>query len=261
MNRTEDQERVFGVLAVSTAAHVLVFVALGFAPSSGEAALFGSLDFEIIEPELPELEEPEPEPEPVEPEPEPEPAPEPRAAPRARAPRPAAEEPEPPEPEAPPPETPVEFPGVTLTSDTGDSSWTTVVGSGAAIRKPVVIPHKPPEKEPVEKAATGNTGGGTGRKRNRARPPQQPRNMDETLLRFYPKQARAQGIEGLAVMRVRIMPDGKVARVKLVRETYEGFGDACKKTLKSARWRPKLDERGRPMAVDISYTCRFEVAY
>jgi protein TonB len=85
--------------------------------------------------------------------------------------------------------------------------------------------------------------------------------MDETLLRYYPKQAKTQGIEGLAVMKVLISRNGKVTDIRLVRESYGGFGDACEKTLKSSRWKPKLDDRGRPVPVEITYTCRFEVGY
>ena len=85
--------------------------------------------------------------------------------------------------------------------------------------------------------------------------------MDETLLKYYPKQAKSQGIEGLAVMRVRIATNGRVLNVRLQRETYAGFGEACEKTLRNARWRPKLNDKGQPVAADITYTCRFEVGY
>jgi TonB family protein len=258
------------VLSISAAVHIFLFVGLGFSPAADGASLNQVLDFEVLQTEEPESESEEPEsekPEPEEPE-EPEP-PEPRkAAPEPKATRKTAAQEEAPPP-APGPERqdqsaepePVDFPGFTLTAESGQSSWTTAVGSGAPIRAPVVVP-KPQKKTAVASGSQTGTGSGSGkRKKNLSRPPQQPANMDQTLLRNYPKQAKMQGIEGIAVMKVLISPSGKASNIRLVRESYDGFGDACEKTLERSRWRPKLDERGRPIPVEITYTCRFEVGY
>jgi TonB family protein len=262
-----ESERAFGVLSLSAAIHVFLFVGLGFSPAADGASLSGVLDFEVLqakEPEIPdeEAEEEEEKPEPEEPEP-----PEPRnTPPRPRAARKPAStpveqppaDPDRPEPSAEP--EPVDFPGFTLTAEGGQSSWSTVVGSGAPIRAPVVVP-KPRKKAAVTGPAAGGNPGPSRSKRNLARPPRQPPDMDETLLQYYPKQAKIQGIEGLAVMKVRISRTGEASDIRLVRESYGGFGDACEKTLRSSRWKPKLDDRGRPVPVEITYTCRFEVGY
>ena len=266
----EERERTFGVLSISIAIHAFFFVGLGFSPAADGASFRNVLDFEVLQTKEPEVEgeqpakeEPEPEPEKPKKQPEPRaPAPKPRAA-RNPAEPPVEQPPENPKPWEPADQQPepVDFPGLTLTAEGAGSSWTTAVGSGAPIRAPVVVPK--PRKTRAVLTGTGGSGGGETRKPRKklARPPQQPPDMDATLLRFYPRQARVQGIEGLAVMKVVIARNGQTSDIRLVRETYQGFGDACRKTLRSARWKPKLDNNGRPVPVEITYTCRFEVGY
>ncbi len=263
----DGRERAFGVLSISTAIHVFLFIGLGFSPAADGASLKQVLDFEVLQAKEPDLESEqaeEEEPEPPEPEP-----PEPKTpAPKQRAAqKPAAAPDEPPPPteletqEAADEPEPVDFPGFTLTAEGGGSSWTTAVGSGAPIRAPVVVPK--PRKTKTALTGTGWSGGSGSNKRQKklATPPQQPLDMDATLLKFYPKQAKMQGIEGLAVMKVVIARNGQASDIRLVRESYEGFGDACRKTLKSSRWKPQLDDSGSPVPVEITYTCRFEVGY
>jgi len=263
----EQGERTFGVLSISTAIHVFLFIGLGFSPAADGASIREVLDFEVLQSEEPQTEseqttEQEPEPEtPEQPEPE-APAPKSRAK-RKRAAAPVEQPPSESEPQEPADEQPepVDFPGFTLTVSAGHSSWTTPVGSGAPVRAPVVVPK--PRK--TSTGATGKAGSGSGGpnkpKTSLARPPRQPPNMDATLLKFYPKQAKAQGIEGLAVMKVVISRNGRPSDIRLERESYAGFGDACRKTLMSSRWKPKLNDSGRPIPVEITYTCRFEVGY
>ena len=73
------------LIAMSTAAHVVVFTGMGLIPSPSEVLARHEMQFEVIEPPKPEPEPPPPveEPEPEEPEPE------------KKAPPPKAAEPEP----------------------------------------------------------------------------------------------------------------------------------------------------------------------
>jgi TonB family protein len=75
-------------------------------------------------------------------------------------------------------------------------------------------------------------------------------------------RARAQGVAGSARLRVRILADGRVGDMKVLRESGDyGFGSACEKTLRMRRWQPPLDKAGTPVATEITYTCEFEVGY
>ncbi|MCG8553716.1 MAG: energy transducer TonB [Proteobacteria bacterium] len=255
----------FITLAASVGAHLGALVLLGTvgAPDPLDPTL---TRFDVVEVErVPEPEPAPPQP-PLPPEPEP-PAPPPRPRHRIRKPAPKPRAAKPPEPQLPEPppadETPLDFTGVTLTSETGSSSWSTAVGSGAPITRPV-----------------GGPGMVTGRKRSGVRPgvpsargvrvvsaesaarqPVPPSNLSELLRSNYPKQARLQGIEGVAVVRLRVMPDGRIRRIRLVRESSQGFFDACRRTLASERWAPPLDKDGRPAAMDLTFKCRFEVEF
>lgn len=83
--------------------------------------------------------------------------------------------------------------------------------------------------------------------------------LDAELERNYPVEARRAGISGTAKLRVQILPDGRVSRVERVSESYAGFGDACARTVRAARWEPPLDADGRAVATEIVYVCKFEV--
>jgi TonB family protein len=261
----EDHERVLGLLAVSAAVHVFIFLALGFAPSTSEALRQHNIEFEIFEAQ--KLEPIKKEAEPVDIEKEVKQT-KPQLAPRVRQKTAETPSPEPPpqqtsQPE-PAQEAPIDFPGLTLTSEDGVASWSTVVGNGESFKGPVVAPRKKIERvEAASGLGTGNGAGNTPRAivKDLSRPPMQPENMDQTLVKNYPLIAKKQGIEGSAVMRVRVTSSGQIGQVTTIKETYEGFGTACEKTVKSGRWQPKLDKRGNPVESDITYTCRFEVGY
>ncbi|MBX3264141.1 MAG: energy transducer TonB, partial [Labilithrix sp.] len=83
--------------------------------------------------------------------------------------------------------------------------------------------------------------------------------LDLELERQYPAEARRSGISGTAVLRVRILPDGRVGEVRVQSESWAGFGPACERTVRAARWEPPIDRDGAPVATEITYTCRFEV--
>jgi protein TonB len=91
-----------------------------------------------------------------------------------------------------------------------------------------------------------------------ARPPRAPR-LDAALEKNYPASARQSGIAGHAVLRVEVLANGRIGGVRHVSETYAGFADACERTVKSGAWEPPLDRNGKPVATEITYTCRFDV--
>jgi protein TonB len=91
-----------------------------------------------------------------------------------------------------------------------------------------------------------------------ARRPRAP-GLDAELERHYPLDARRSGISGTASLRVRLLADGRVGEVHLVSESWTGFGLACERTVRAARWEPPIDREGTPVATEITYTCRFEV--
>lgn len=91
-----------------------------------------------------------------------------------------------------------------------------------------------------------------------ARRPRAP-GLDAELERQYPADARRSGISGTAALRVRILPDGRIGDVHVVSESWAGFGPACERTVRAARWEPPIDHDGTPVTTEITYTCRFEV--
>jgi protein TonB len=91
-----------------------------------------------------------------------------------------------------------------------------------------------------------------------ARSPRAP-GLDAVLERNYPVTARRSGISGKAVLRVEILPDGRVGKVENVSESDAGFGEACSRTVRAARWEPPLDREGHAVATEITYVCKFEI--
>lgn len=251
--------RAFGVVAISLGTHMAIMGLLGFMPTANQ--FFASkVEMEVIAPEPPPPPPPPPkveEPKPPEPEP-----PRPKAAPKL-APKPA--EPEPPKLEAKPaPEAPVDLTGVTLTG--GDSAWSSVVGSGGALNGPA-----PRVASVTGRDRAGSTAGIVGGKGDKpvivaeaslSRAPVPPDGMNGLLEQNFPPRARSQGVSGSALLSVTILADGRVADMRVMRETGDyGFGSACQKTLRLRRWQPPLDRRGQPVATQVRYSCEFEVAY
>jgi protein TonB len=220
----------------------------------------------------PEPEPPEPEPELEEPEPPPpEPPPEPIRRERRREdvtpdPTPAVETPE----EPPPMEERIEdFTGTTLTSETATPGPAIIAGNGEAITGRVG-------------AATGTT---TGRARrgtadgapggsgdadaageaivpiaNLSRRPSAPSGLREALVRHYPPELRARGIEGEARVSFVLQPGGRLSRFRVVSESEDGFGRACREMLEESRgWDDPLDRDGNPVATRVSFTCQFSI--
>lgn len=252
--------RVFGVMCMSIGTHMALLGLLGFVPTPTFDAPH-QVEMEILEPEPPPA-APEPEPPPPEPEPEPEPE-KPKPAPKLAAPKPA-----PPPPQAEPKpaaEAPVDLTGLTLTGDDG-ASWSSVVGNGEALQGPAARIGKVTGKD----RAGSNDGvvGGKGTapaivgEESLSRRPVPPPGLDALLEQHFPSRARAQGVAGTAVVKLRILADGRVGPMQIVRETGDyGFGKACMKALSLTRWQAPLDKRGQPVATEIRFTCDFEVSY
>lgn len=256
--------RVFGVVGMSLGSHMALLGILGFMPQSviDEPK---QVEMEIVEPPPPPPAAPEPEPE-AKPEPEPpppEPAPKPKLVPKIAAAPKAAPEPTKAEP-PPAAEAPVDLTGLTLTG--GDSSWTSVVGNGTAMTGPAARIGKVTGRDRAGSQNGVEGGQGTGPalvgEASLLRALRPPDGMDALLEQFFPPRARAQGVSGSALLRVRVQPDGRVGETKTLRETGEyGFGAACAKALKQSRWQSPLDKRGQPVATEIRYLCEFEVSY
>ena len=251
--------RVFGLLGISMGVHMALLAVLGFMPSP-VALLRQQVEMEIASTE------PEPPPPPPPPAAEPpkaqEPPSRPKAAPKA-VPKPAAT-PEPPAEPKVADEAPVDLTGVTLTGGDG-ASWSSVVGNGAQLKGPAGRIGKVPNKDKA-----GDSNGVVGSQgtapvvseASLSRKPIPPEGMNDLLVQYYPPRARAQGVAGSALLRVRILADGQVAKMKLIRESDDyGFGEACMKLLRLRRWQAPLDRRGMPVATEISYVCEFEVGY
>lgn len=251
--------RVFGVMGMSVGSHMALLGALGFVPAP-TFEVRRDVEMEIIEPEPPPAAQ-EPEPPPPEPEPEPEkpkPAPPKIAAPKP-APTPPQEEPKPAA------EAPVDLTGLTLTGDDG-ASWSSVVGNGQALQGPASRIGKVTGNDRAG-ASDGAVGGkGTAPalvgEESLSRRPVPPPGLDALLEQHFPSRARAQGVAGTAVVKIRILADGRVGPMTIVRETGDyGFGKACTKALGQTRWQAPLDKRGQPVATEIRFTCDFEVSY
>jgi len=251
-------------VALSVVVHAITFVALGSVEPPTVLQRDDTVMLTVID-EVPEVKAPEPEPvpEPVAPDPEPvKPAPQPKVA--------AAEpkEPPPPAPEnAPPPppaeETIADFSGTTLVGE-GEGGWVSAVGSGAPMDKPIgkagaIVTGQ--NREGVQGGVVGGTGLKIVPLSDLTRKPQAPAQdvLNLALERSYPRTARQQGIEGVARIKIRVLANGKLQTLATVSETYPGFGEACRTSLRDLRFEPALDQKGQPVATEVPYICEFRV--
>jgi TonB family protein len=187
-------------------------------------------------------------------------APKPRLAmahPAARSHAPAT-----PTPAAEPPaaaESPADFTGQTLTNDGPGAGWSSATGNGQKMAGPVGRPGARVTHRVVDGTPGGTGSGppvvGLG---DLSRIPVAP-DLAAKLAAAYPADARARGVEGKAVVKARITPEGQVRDLAVVSETTPGFGAACKATLRDSVWTAPLDRGGRSVSTVINYTCRFEV--
>jgi TonB family protein len=156
-------------------------------------------------------------------------------------------------------ETLADFTGQTLTNDGPGAGWSSATGNGQKLNGPVGRPGARVSHRVVE-GTTGGTGSGPpvvglG---DLSRTPVAP-DLSDQLAAAYPPDARAKGIEGKAVVKARITPDGQVRELTVLSETAPGFGAACKATLRASEWTPPIDRNGHAVSTVINYTCRFNV--
>ena len=152
-------------------------------------------------------------------------------------------------------ESPMDFSGVTLSND--GASWSSPTGNGETMTGPIGAP------APALRQGPAHAASGTATERivavgDLSRPPRAP-NLDAALAANYPPDARNAGTTGTAVVRARILADGRVGSMRVVSESVAGFGMACQRTLTGSHWEPPLDAASRPVITDISYTCTFAV--
>ena len=277
--RPEEALRLAVTVGLSVGAHVAAAMVLLLLPG---AALFSEpepVELTVVEnlpepvEEIEEIVEPEPPPPLPEPEPErivepivdrrPDPRPQPVVVP---------DEPPPPDPAPPPPaeETVEDFSGMTLTNDTGEAAWQSNVGSGAPMEGPIGRPNAQVtgrNRTGQPNGVVGGTGEGDSQgivsAGNLSRQPGPPSDRLRSLLeRNYPREAQQLGIEGTADVRIQVDPDGSVRVLSVSRESHDGFGAACRQTLRQGgRWSPPLDRQGRPVATITAFRCTFTVRF
>ncbi len=248
-------------LVVSVVLHALTFLVLGTFEAP-DVFLRRDDTVELTVMDEPEIQEPEPaalpEPEPVKSVPV-------KPVPKIVEPLPKDVPPPPPEPEPPAAaaETLADFSGTTLVGE-GEGGWASAVGSGAAMDKPIgkagaVVTGR--DRAGVAGGVVGGTGVKVVAEANLSRKPGQPAQelLDDALVRSYPKAARQQGIEGVARIRIRVLASGKVQTLATLSETYPGFGDACRSSVRDLRFAPGLDQQGQPVATEVPYSCEFRV--
>lgn len=151
---------------------------------------------------------------------------------------------------------PADFSGLTLTNEGG--GWSSPVGDGAPLTGPIATPG--PTHVKRDRAAEAPTvSDRVVALGDLSRPPRAP-DLDAQLAANYPRDARLAGTAGSAVVRARILVDGRVGPTRVVSESAPGFGVACQRTLAGSRWQPPLDARKQAVATDLAYTCTFAVA-
>lgn len=266
--------RLAGGFLLSIGAHAAAAIVLMLLPMLDwlDNEPIPPIEMEIVEPEREIVPEPEPEPEP-EPPSEPElPAPEPvvqRPTP-TRTPPPPSDEPPPTEDPPPAEETVADFSGMTLTNDQG-AAWNSATGDGAAMDGPVGRPGAQVTGRNRRGQQGGTPGGqGTNEEADQLVPPSDlsrrpgpPASRLRELLRAnYPREARNLGLEGSARVRIRVEPDGRVRVLGVVSEEHDGFGQACRATLREGgRWEPPLDRSGDAVATITTFRCTFSVDF
>ncbi|MBX3209979.1 MAG: energy transducer TonB [Labilithrix sp.] len=145
---------------------------------------------------------------------------------------------------------PVDFTSALMSSDGPGLALGGGGGGAPAAARPSVASAAPVRAPPIRPRLVPA--------RDLSRRPRAP-GLDTALERHYPADARRSGISGKAVLRVIILPDGRVEKITRVEESRGGFGEACERTVREARWEPPIDREGLPVGTEITYTCRFEI--
>jgi TonB family protein len=246
-----------GVLA-SVGLHAFAAAALSAIPSQDASPEGVQVEVSLSLPNPPEEASAQREPESErESEAQPEPEPAPRLRPKAPAEQVQTPVAEPlPMPNPPPVSAgPLDLTGTTLTAPGG--GWAAAPGTGAPRQGPIRT-SSGPRPRPSWTAAPPATPRTVVPATSLAQPPRPP-NLDATLRANYPPSARAQGVAGEAVVTVQVAADGLAGGVVVVGESFEGFGEACRRTVMGSVWKPPRDAAGRPYATTVRYRCRFRV--
>ena len=135
-------------------------------------------------------------------------------------------------------------------------------GNGAPMEGPIGTPGKVTGRR--RRGVTGGAVGGQGSRllgpadlSRHPRPPSQ-RTLDAALARHYPKDAKQQGVEGVARVSVRVLPSGKTRVVRTLQETFPGFGEACQEqTRVEGLGVPRLAHRPQPRTPRARNSARF----
>jgi len=75
----------------------------------------------------------------------------------------------------------------------------------------------------------------------------------------YPRVARERGADGRVVLQVFINERGRVMDVHLLQGANETLNEAALRKIKEAEFAPALDERGDPVACQVTLPIRFEL--
>lgn len=269
---SEEALRLYSMLATSLTLHAALALGLVMLPQPSSFEETTTIAVEMVEllPEEPPPAEPEPEPV-VESPPEPVP-------PRVERPKPRLTPSEPPRPDDPPPaeeppaaeEAIADFTGQTLTNEAG-AGWQSATGNGEAMEGPIGQPGAEVTGRRRRGAREGVVGGEGDADAPRivpmsdlSRPPGIPNveRLQMLLRRNYPERLRELGVEGTARVRIRVRADGRVQPLAVLSEEHEGFGRACRQTLRSAgHFDPPLDRSGEPVDTITSFTCTFQIRF
>ncbi len=253
---------------VSIAIHAGLAIALALLPQAKNDE-WDTVDMTVAKPEPNTKPEPEPE---LEPEPEPEPKtepdkPKPRPKPKVAQPESPPSPPPPSQPEQPEPEHEEKKEEAPPVFDLGDNSFATkgqnagwkLARSEGNTKFGAVA--KPGEKSKRSTKARGDAGGkpkGTGfsavRAKNLSRHPKSINNIE---VPSYPIEARREGIEGKVVLQVFIGKDGKVKKIRIVKDPGGGLGPVAKNAMLKERWKPARDRDGKAVDTVITYIYRF----
>ncbi len=269
--------RLYLMLGLSLGAHLAAAFVLFLLPSLDHYQARDALAIEVID-NAPPPPEPEPvveEPEPPPPEPPP-PEPEPVVQRRPRPTPTPSPSPEPPPAEEPPSEAPAaeeavaDFSGMTLTNEDAPAEFATAIGNG----EPSDGPLGQPGAQVTGRHRAGQQGGvpgGTGTDpgphiaaaSDLSRQPGPPADRLIRLLeRNYPSEARDSGVEGHADVRIHVHADGRVQPLGVLRETYAGFGQACRRTIRQGgHWTPPLDRQGNAVDTITVFRCTFTITF
>ena len=213
----------------------------------------------------PEEEEPEPEPEPEPEEPEP-PPPEQEVEPPPPPPKKKEKKQEKPKeqpPDAPPPPVAIELPSDQVI--TGGGSGVNVIAGEET--KAGSAGGKKEGKKGGKKDGKGETVGGKGEEPSPVKSGPKWTPGSGLYVKSFPVKAKdvklpcpaviEQGISGKVKLKVQVWRTGKVRRVKVIKGMGHGCDEVAVKAIKKMKWKPAINNSGKPMDYEVVYTYEF----